>query len=147
MGDVNNDGLDEIIIGTMYASNIFPDTNYGGMYIYDRFGNTLTGWPMLEGYNFWSTPSLADINNDGDLEIVFSRLGFYTYLTDYEANTFPGWPKLTSWNDYHSSEIANSILENWNGSLSAADFADIDWALKKLGQSLEKIKKMDISNP
>ena len=65
-----------------------------------------------------------------------------TELAYTTAEHHPYWNLL-----YLSSEIANSILENWNDSLSDADFADIDWALKKLGQSLEKIKKTDISNP
>ena len=65
-----------------------------------------------------------------------------TELAYTTAEHHPYWNLL-----YHSSEIANSILENWNGFLSASDLTDLDWDLKKLGQSLEKIRKMDISNP
>ena len=42
---------------------------------------------------------------------------------------------------YNCSEILNSVLEKWNDSLSAEDYSDIEWALKEIEQSLEKIKK------
>lgn len=103
VGDINNDGNQEIILGLMYSSETFPDTRYGGLYAFDRNGNLLPGWPVLKGWNFWSTPALADINNDGNLEISASRLGFVTYLLDKDGNILPHWPQYTAWNDYYSS--------------------------------------------
>ena len=51
------------------------------------------------------------------------------------AEHHPYWNLL-----YNCSEIANSVLEKWRGSLSAEDFSDITWALKEIDQSLKKIK-------
>ncbi len=51
------------------------------------------------------------------------------------AEHHPYWNLL-----YNCSEIASSVLEKWKDSLSADDLSDIDWAIKELNQSLEKIK-------
>jgi pterin-4a-carbinolamine dehydratase len=51
------------------------------------------------------------------------------------AEHHPYWNLL-----YNSSEITNSVLDKWRDSLTSEDLSDIDWALKKLNQSLEKIK-------
>ena len=47
---------------------------------------------------------------------------------------------------YNCSEITNSILEKWHESLSEDDFSDIEWAIKELNQTLEKIKKQNPTN-
>ena len=103
VGDINNDGSNEIIVGLMYSSDIFPDYNYGGIYVFNETGGILPGWPVEKGWNFWSTPSLGDIDNDGDLEIAASKLGFETYLFHHNGTILGGWPQYTVWNDYYSS--------------------------------------------
>jgi len=57
------------------------------------------------------------------------------------AEHHPYWNLL-----YNCSEIASSVLEKWKGSLSVDDFSDIDWAIKELNNSLEKIKNQNSSN-
>jgi len=63
-----------------------------------------------------------------------------TELAYTTAEHHPYWNLL-----YNCSEIASSVLEKWQDSLSAEDLSDIDWALKKLNQSLEKIKNKNPS--
>lgn len=106
VGDINKDGKHEIIVGLMYDSQFtgFPNQSYGGLYAFGRNGNILPGWPVLRGWNFWSTPALGDIDNDGYLEISASRLGFYTYIANHDGSLLSGqWPQYTTWNDYHGS--------------------------------------------
>ena len=59
-----------------------------------------------------------------------------TELAYTTAEHHPYWNLL-----YNCSEIANSVLDKWKDSLSEDDLSDIDWALKELHQTLEKIKK------
>ena len=57
------------------------------------------------------------------------------------AEHHPYWNLL-----YNCSEIASTVLERWKESLSEDDLSDIDWAIKELDQSLEKIKNKNPSN-
>ncbi len=103
VGDIDNDEKQEIVIGLIYNSETFPDTRYGGLYAFNRDGQLLTGWPRQMGWNYFSAPSLFDIEGDQNLEIAASRLGFETRIFNYQGQTLPGWPQYTSWNDYYSS--------------------------------------------
>ena len=58
-----------------------------------------------------------------------------TELAYTTAEHHPYWNIL-----YNSAEIAQSILENWNGKISKKEIDDIEWALKEISQTLEKIK-------
>ncbi len=58
-----------------------------------------------------------------------------TELSYTTAEHHPYWNLL-----YNCSEIATSVLEKWKDSLSDEDLSDIEWAIKELTQSLEKIK-------
>jgi len=104
VGDINIDGYDEIIIGTYYHE--YPDF---GLYVLDRFGDNVSGWPRLVGndYGILTSPALADFNNDGYLEVVVSTIPFKTYVFNYQGNILPGWPQETSWNDYRSPIVGD----------------------------------------
>ena len=58
-----------------------------------------------------------------------------TELAYTTAEHHPYWNLL-----YNCSEIANTVLDKWMNSLSSDDVADIEWALKEINQTLEKIK-------
>ena len=64
-----------------------------------------------------------------------------TELSYTTAEHHPYWNLL-----YNSSEIATSILEKWTESLSDEDLSDVEWAIKELTQSLEKIKNKSNTN-
>lgn len=64
-----------------------------------------------------------------------------TELAYTTAEHHPYWNLV-----YNCSEITNSVLEKWKESLSEDDFSDIEWAIKELNQTLEKIKKKNTSN-
>jgi len=106
VGDINRDGQNEIVVGLMFAGSA-PDYRYGGLYAFDRSGNVLPGWPVEKGWNFWSSPSLGDLDGDGDLEIAASRLGFVTYVFHPDGSLAAGWPQYTGWNDYYSTIMAD----------------------------------------
>ena len=58
-----------------------------------------------------------------------------TELSYATAEHHPYWNLL-----YNSSEIANSILEKWTDKLSKEDVDEIQWQIKEISQTLEKIK-------
>jgi hypothetical protein len=59
-----------------------------------------------------------------------------TELAYATAEHHPYWNLL-----YNSSEIANTVLEKWKGKISKQDTEEIEWAIKELTQTLEKIKE------
>jgi len=66
IGDVNDDGFNEVIV-----------TSADGVYVLDRDGNFLLNLPLGQDMDH-SNIALADLNTDGDLEIVF-EYGFKLY--------------------------------------------------------------------
>ncbi len=59
-----------------------------------------------------------------------------TELSYATAEHHPYWNLL-----YNSSEIANTVLEKWAGKLSKEDVNEIQWNIKEIVQTLEKIKE------
>ncbi len=57
-----------------------------------------------------------------------------TELAYATAEHHPYWNLL-----YNCSEITNIVLEKWKSELSKKDAGDIEWSIKELKQSLEKI--------
>lgn len=51
------------------------------------------------------------------------------------AEHHPYWNLL-----YQSSEIASTVLEKWKGTLSDKEISEIEWSLKEISQTIEKIK-------
>ena len=91
VGDVNGDGLPEIVqvTGGSPAS--------GRIYVFDRQGNILPGWPVSYNSNWiLCAPALSDLNGDGKMEIIVNEkanpVGKVHILnfdgTSYSAN----WP-------------------------------------------------------
>jgi hypothetical protein len=64
VGDLDNDGNLEIVVGTR--------SMYNDSYIcvYDKDGNPKTGWPYSLGSETVNAPALADLTDDGTLEVV-----------------------------------------------------------------------------
>jgi len=62
-----------------------------------------------------------------------------TELAYTTAEHHPYWNLL-----YNCSEIGHTILDKWKKSLSSDDISDIEWALKEINQTLEKIKKNSV---
>ncbi|MDB4857253.1 hypothetical protein OAH57_01710 [Nitrosopumilus sp.] len=62
-----------------------------------------------------------------------------TELAHATAEHHPYWNLLSN-----CSEIGHTVLDSWKKSLSSDDVADIEWALKEINQTLEKIKNKKI---
>ncbi|MFH0954782.1 MAG: S8 family serine peptidase [Candidatus Micrarchaeota archaeon] len=107
VGDLQNDGMQEIIIGLLYNSDTFPDNQFGGIHAFNRQGQELPGWPQQMGKKYQSTPALFDLDGDRHLEIVASNLSQYTHIFNSNGETLPGWPKYTSWRDYYSPVVGS----------------------------------------
>ncbi|MGD8300342.1 MAG: hypothetical protein PVJ16_07505 [Nitrosopumilaceae archaeon] len=87
----------------------------------------------------------SDLENDiikifgekiNSLEKAKNGLNDVTELAYTTAEHHPYWNLL-----YQSSEIANTVLEKWKDNLSPEEISEIEWSLKEISQTLEKIKE------
>lgn len=99
VGDLNHDGNLEIAYGSC-----------GSLYLLDRYGNNVTGFPKVITDVYDNAPVLADIDGDSDAEILINDNG-----------------KLIAF-EYDGSDCVGYPLESQNGSLFEASpsIADLD---------------------
>lgn len=102
VGDITGDGNNEIVVGFLGVSQ----EEYG-IYVYDKFGDVLDGWPQLQGKRVWSNPVIGDFFNDQQLQIVVSDLATATYMFNADGSLIDGWPQYMSWFDWFSPVIGD----------------------------------------
>ena len=101
---------------------------------------------LIEKYEQKSTMIKLESDMDNDIIRIFGEkftalarakngLGDVTELAYTTAEHHPYWNLL-----YQSSEIAHTVLEKWEGKLSDEEISEIQWSLKEISQTLEKIK-------
>jgi|GEM_PF-2787512 C1A family cysteine protease len=106
IGDIDNDGENEVVVGFNYDEN--PPNDYG-IYIYDNNGNVLDGWPQLYNKEVWSNPVLGDFDNNNELEIIVSSFyhPYETYIFDNNGNVLDGWPQQMCYADWYSPIVSD----------------------------------------
>jgi len=96
IGDINGDGVMEIVIGCW------------GMYVwaFNWQGGVIPGFPVDVKDTIWSSPALGDVNGDGIDEIVIGAdctagqgwpypSGGLVFCLNGSGQNLPGWPRWT----------------------------------------------------
>ena len=133
VGDIDNDGSPEIAVG---SGTIRHETcTQGGVIVLDHNGNVEPGWPIIsyDGYvppegcaeTVIASPSLGDLDNDGDMEVVAAGFDKRIYAWHHDGTLLPGFPP----DSYHSRRFPS--WPNLYGLLaddvwSSASLADLD---------------------
>jgi hypothetical protein len=102
----------EVVIGC-FRSEKEGRISAGSLYIIDSDGSILPGWPVDFSEDVYSTASVADINCDGNIDIVigtsFSTYGFVYVFNIADASVLPGWPQQV---DGYIIETAVGDIDN-----------------------------------
>jgi hypothetical protein len=115
------------------------------MTAFDTFYNDLH--ELVDKHEKNNTPLKIEKDLETDIVKIFGEnvtalarakngLNDVTELAYATAEHHPYWNLL-----YNCSEIANIVLEKWKSELSKKDASDIEWSIKELKQSLEKISE------
>ena len=115
VGDLDNDGFPEVVVGVDSHNNpYFGSIDGGALYVFRADGSLQDGFPRYLNESFASSPALADINNDGSLEIVIGGGTLYNASDGYKVHAFnrrgdhlPGWPAATGGQVSGSPAIAD----------------------------------------
>jgi len=108
--DLDGDGSLEIVIAA--TGSFCP---YRGLYVLNCNGDLLENWPVDLGGTPGEYPSLGDINNDGNLEIISKYFNsaqnlHKMYAISFNGNVLSGWPVIEG----EGKSIYYPIIEDIN---------------------------------
>lgn len=89
--DINNDGELEIAFGTDNSTG-----NYGKLYLINFNGDTLAPFPKKLDAPINTSPVFADLDADGQFEIMTSTEGGYIYCFRADGSDYKNFPALFS---------------------------------------------------
>lgn len=95
IGDLDGNGTKEIVVVQTVGMDAF------------RANGTVQAYRLPAGRTFLRSPTLGDLNLDGDLEITMCSVDGNVYVMNPDGTDYPGWPiTMTSGNPGSSVAIA-----------------------------------------
>ncbi|MBV1856870.1 MAG: VCBS repeat-containing protein [Nannocystaceae bacterium] len=90
VGDLDGDGTVEIAVAA------HPDDNGFNVAVYDHLGELLSGWPQAFGEVEVRSITAADVDGDGQQEIIVNKQadGPATNVFELDGSTASGWPQV-----------------------------------------------------
>lgn len=129
VADIDGDSLPEIVVGT--GTTRADVCTQGGMIVLEHDGAVKPGWPVLAqdvyiepngcADTIFATPALADLDGDGDMEIIASSFDKRIYAWHHDGTPVQGFPPAS----YLMSFRPDLGLEAW--------LADTIWSSPSVG--------------
>jgi len=96
LGDVDRDGKLEIVFAT--TNGCFSPGGHTNIHVVHPDGTPLAGWPKQVEGGCDREPTLADLDGDADLEIVYARRAsgeLQAHVWHHDGSDMLGWPQST----------------------------------------------------
>ena len=103
VGDVDMDGVPDVftggagtyaLIGLALTTAIDFQHVLGGWS--GASGEALVGWPkQVEDFQFLVAPAIADVDGDGDNDVIYGSAGYVVHAWDADGESAEGFPKFT----------------------------------------------------
>ncbi len=140
VGDIDQDGSQDIVIATKMDEEPF---NTGKIYVFDGAGNIRNGFPVDAGNQVYSAPVLLDLNQDGNLEIVYGYGDFNEEYPNHGVNALnadgtqvPGWPYQTNSTVYDTPGIGD-LNGDGQPDIVVGDYQGYVYAISTNGSALD----------
>lgn len=122
LADLDRDGLKEVIIGgDSTGGSGWPYPPGGLLWVFRGNGQMYPGFPKITPEVIWSSPAVADIDNDGWYEIVVGTGHYYTATGRLSSEGF----RVYAWN-HDSSDVAGWPVAVPGCTMSSPAIGDID---------------------
>jgi cell division septation protein DedD len=89
LADFDHDGTLEIVVGNN-SSN--PYGKYRILYVLKHDGSDYPGWPKFSSNYISDPPTIEDINNDGENEILIGMEDWKMHAIGIDGSELSGWP-------------------------------------------------------
>jgi MYXO-CTERM domain-containing protein len=103
-GDLDGDGAPDLVTGGIGSGIALSFAYDGERFRFDHGvlawsgadGTMLPGWPrVIEDMQFFMNPAVADLDGDGDMEVISGSAGHVLHAWDASGQQPAGWPKVT----------------------------------------------------
>jgi len=151
IGDLDRDGTVEVVFGGDSSDN---DFYRAGGFITVLSNDGRREWTRRTDQVIFSSPSLADLNADGYLDVVvgtglnFPNVGNQVYAVDRNGNDLPGWPYLTDPNPSRGQTYSSPAIADLDGDGSPeviiGDSGGKLHAIRANGQPLWVVQAYDV---
>jgi hypothetical protein len=129
IGDLNNDGNLEVIVGGDSSPSQF---GWQGGKVQALSADGHREWMKQTDQVIWSSPALADLNNNGKLDVIVGTGYFYprnpdgspggppfvgntVYALDSQGNDLPGWPYSTAPSNIDARTYSSPAIADLTG--------------------------------
>jgi hypothetical protein len=79
----------------------------GKVHVLDATGRPRTGFPFVTKFTVTGAPAFADLDDDGEMDLVVASQDFGVYAVDAKGKTLPGFPVRAGYRIYEGVAIAD----------------------------------------